>query len=417
MTATQADTYAFLAAAQQIGMELVRDAFWDGRQERCTWLGHAMDPVEGKYTSVFRAFGNDLYNGSSGIALFLAALHTAQPDPLLEKTVAGAMQHTISLLPGSPDFGFYGGKAGIAASLITTGERLARKEWIGQGLDVLTAIGKAEPQTYDIDIISGMAGTIPCLLDAAARYEKEKLLDIARHLGEALVKRAYRNQQGWSWSTIAGSGNLTGYSHGTAGIAVSLLQLYTVTQDAQFLEAATGGFQYEQTHYDASQQNWPDFRENFPRAADGRYNCGLAWCHGAPGIALSRLRTMELKDDPAARQTAEVALNTTLHNTRTLLSQPGYATNYSLCHGIAGNADILLQSGRTEDREAAIAAGIAGIQKYASPRLPWPSGIQDNKPTPGLMMGIAGTGYFYLRLYDAASFNTLLLAGLPATGK
>ena len=52
--------------------------------------------------------------------------------------------------------------------------------------------------------------------------------------------------------------------------------------------------------------------------------------------------------------------------------------------------------------------GLTGIEKYGHSRLPWPSGVISKQKTPGLMMGIAGTGYFFLRLYDR-SFETILL--------
>jgi lantibiotic modifying enzyme len=408
-TATNQHTL-FLETPWNIGLDLVRDALWDTNKQKCTWLGHSMEPVEGKFTSVVRSFGNDMYSGSSGIAFFLSALYSVKQDPLLHKTIEGAMAHTLSLMNSAAGFGFYSGKPGIASSLIYCGETLGRNEWIDAGLNLLASLKGIEAGDHQTDIISGIAGTIPCLITFAQRYNKPELLEMATAMGHTLVSKATRTQSGWSWLTIPGTNHLTGYSHGTAGIATSLLQLYTVTGNEQFLEAAQGAFEYEHTHFNHAQQNWPDFRDNFPKGSNGTYNCGAAWCHGAPGIALSRLQASRLKPDPEYLQVATLALDTTLKDTNQMLSNPSYRPNYSLCHGVAGNADILLESGREQDKAAATAVGLAGIEQYAQPRLPWPSGTNDNKRTPGLMMGMAGTGYFYLRLYDQAKFKTILLA-------
>jgi hypothetical protein len=62
-----------LHAAAGIGARLCRDAFWAGG--RCTWLGPSMEHVDGSWQVAERAFGPDLYAGTSGIALFLAHLH------------------------------------------------------------------------------------------------------------------------------------------------------------------------------------------------------------------------------------------------------------------------------------------------------------------------------------------------------
>lgn len=408
-TATTQHNTVFFEPAWNIGMELVRDALWNESKQQCTWLGNWMDPVEGKFTSVVRSFGNDLYAGSSGIAFFLSALYTVKQDPLLQKTIEGALNHTLSLLDSSPGFGFYSGKPGIASALIYCGENMKRPNWVEKGLAILASLKQAEVAEYEIDIISGIAGTIPCLITSSKRYDKPELLEIATRLGDILYDRATRSSNGWSWLTLQGTNHLTGYSHGTAGIATSMLQLYSVTGDERYMEAVNGGFQYEQTHFNPAKQNWPDFRENFAKADDGSYNCGMAWCHGAPGIALSRMYAAKLRPDAEYSRVATVALDTTLKDLNNLLSNPAYRINYSLCHGVAGNADILLESGRQQDRAAAIATGLAGIERYSRSQITWPSGTVDAKTTPGLMMGIAGTGYFYLRLSDPERFKTILL--------
>jgi len=49
----------------------------------------------------------------------------------------------------------------------------------------------------------------------------------------------------------------------------------------------------------------------------------------------------------------------------------------------------------------------AGIERYAKRGHPWPCGM--NGDTPNLMLGLAGIGYFYLRLAIPAIPSILLL--------
>lgn len=56
-------------------------------------------------------------------------------------------------------------------------------------------------------------------------------------------------------------------------------------------------------------------------------------------IALSRLRGYELTGHPALRTKAETGVQTTARQL-TGEQQP----NFSLCHGLAGNADVLLEA-------------------------------------------------------------------------
>ena len=84
------------------------------------------------------------------------------------------------------------------------------------------------------------------------------------------------------------------------------------------------------------------------------------------------------------------------------------------CHGIAGNADVLIYAWQALGEErwlaAARAAGDEGAARYERRGVPWSCGAGTPHEVPGLMLGLAGIGYFYLRLADPA-IPTVLLAG------
>ena len=87
--------------------------------------------------------------------------------------------------------------------------------------------------------------------------------------------------------------------------------------------------------------------------------------------------------------------------------------NYSLCHGLAGNAEVLLDGDHVLGVECAGAGALAGevarrgVERYGARGAAWPCGIAGE--TPSLMLGLAGIGRFYLRMHDPALPSLLLL--------
>jgi lantibiotic modifying enzyme len=189
--------------------------------------------------------------------------------------------------------------------------------------------------------LAGRAGAILGLLWLRHRLD-DPLLEWATRLGEALIAAGKRDRTvSLSWRGRHGRGlrALTGYSHGVAGAGIALLELGAVVGDKAFKEAGLAAFAYERRWYNAAQANWPDFR----RSGGGRSRIAQqfsnAWCHGAPGIALSRLRAMQLAPTSEIASELHAALGTTSQATSAMLTASG--TSFCLCHGLAGNADVL----------------------------------------------------------------------------
>jgi lantibiotic modifying enzyme len=132
----------------------------------------------------------------------------------------------------------------------------------------------------------------------------------------------------------------------------------------------------------------------------------IAWCHGAPGIGLSRLRAFQLTGDERYRNEAEAALRTTALSLR-----DATAGNFSLCHGVFGNSELLLAVaeifGDQQHREVAESTALRATEHYPKDEH-WPCGVPGGGETPNLMLGLAGIGYHYLRLYDAHSNPSVL---------
>jgi lantibiotic modifying enzyme len=406
----------FLDAAVAIARRVCRDAIWAG--DVCNWIGPTVESFN-TWDVRQKSFGPDLYAGTSGVALFLASVARAVDEPILRKTAAGAARHAhahAGEIPPRLSIGVYSGMLGIAWALYTMGELLGNDEWRQRGIAWLDRI-EANGPSLELDLMSGCAGAIPVLIELSRRCARPHWVDLAIRCGEELERAAVKSSEGWSWKTLeipglAAPRHLTGFSHGTAGIGWAFLELHAVTGESRFRDAALGAFQYERTHYSAEHENWPDFRDYLrPPGSPPGLAFAMAWCHGAPGIALSRLRAWRLTRDLRARQEAEVAVATTQ---RALDAADPAQSGFSLCHGCAGNADILLEADRELDvpglRQAAEKVAQRGLELFESPRLPWPCGLHGAGESTNLMLGTSGIGYFYLRLADPA-IPTVLMIG------
>ncbi len=381
----------YLDAAHAIARRLCADALWSGA--RCNWLGDAMEYVDRDWRVVHRACGTTLYDGTSGIGLFLARVAAETGDDVVRATARGALEQCVSRmhdLPASGRLGVYSGWTGIATALIESGRSLGEERWIEAGQTLLSSLTVDSDDGEALDVISGPAGAIPALLatgDPAAR-------ELAIALGDRLATRARSSGDALSWETLPGLPPLTGYSHGASGIAVALHELYVATGEPSWAEMAARALAWERRHYVASEENWPDLRSSTPGAPP---SCACAWCHGAPGIALARLRL--LGSDARLGEELAAAMRSTRRGIDNALKMPRYDCTY--CHGLAGLAEVFVEAGGEENLAVAREVADAMLERVARVGAPWPCGVPNGGETPALMTGVAGVGWFMLRVWGA----------------
>ncbi|PYQ26416.1 MAG: hypothetical protein DMF56_24355 [Acidobacteria bacterium] len=344
-------------SSAEIGQRLVQSAVW--HEGRCNWMGQGS------------ALGPDLYSGTSGIALFLSQLS----DPAAQKTALGAIEQALSRLDAIPPdarLGLYMGWTGIAFAAACLGlhDRAAK---------IIPQLMRARHSHSELDFVSGKAGAITAFIHFGE-------IEFAARLGDALLRSAQKSKSGWSWKSPAPR-NLTGFAHGTAGVAHALVELFQATGAPKYRQAAEQAFLYERQWFDAAECNWPDFRET-----KRPLRFSAAWCHGAPGIALSRLRAYEILRDSTYKAEAITALETTRRLTEQWL-ESGTADS-CLCHGLAGNAEILLHGSDVLGPEQFDGNAVAHRVARA---------ITIQEDSPGLMTGMAGIGCFYLHLHNRSS--------------
>ena len=404
----------FLETAIRIGARICRDAIWSG--DRCSWLGDSTEKLDGSWKVAHRVLGPDLYGGTAGVALVLDRLHAFTGEPVFRETAEGAIRQACSRIPQLATVvgpSFYLGITGIAYTLTAMG----LEERAHDALRFLTEADHSpeEPDENSLDVIGGVAGAIPALLSMAAMLSDRELVALALRYGEGLLRLARKGATGWSWNTLRvpperRREDLTGFAHGAAGIAWALSELFRYTKDVRFRSAAEEARRYESSHFSPQHSNWPDFRYLYDR--DSQHLDGptypISWCHGAPGIGFDRVRAYQIFGGQALEQEVKIALRTT----ETILTYFKGA-NFSLCHGLGGNADLFIYAAEALNDPVKMAlaeqVGEQGIDQIERQDLRWPCGVTDGDETPSLMLGTAGIAYFYLRLYDPCQVPSVLI--------
>ena len=397
-----------LETAARIGAEIVGETFW--HEGWCNWLGvEGRDPNAPAHQGMtYSSLGPESYGGSSGVALFLAELADATGDEEARKTALGAIRQALGraeVIEPPVQLGLYTGRPGLALVAARVGNLLDAPDVLDGARALLGNLDADFDLEHEHDLLSGSAGGVLALLRLNELQDDSSLVDSATVLGDRLVAAAQRDERGCSWSSVAlpESPNLTGFSHGAAGIGVALLELWRATGDNRFHDVATAAFDYERCWINPVEGNWPDLRtvDDLDERPNGPFPFATYWCHGAPGIALSRLRAWELTGDERYHDEAVTALNTTRQFVLDALEDG--TVNYSLCHGLAGNAEVLtigaemLGEPFSDLAETARMVAAEGLRIYAPDGRDWPCGTHGGW-TPNLMLGLAGIGRFYLRL-------------------
>jgi lantibiotic biosynthesis protein len=404
----RSDGAAFVDVAARIARRIAGSAVWS--EGRCNWVGapsSEQSRMSGR--SAVAALGPDLYEGTSGVALFLAEAAARLDERRLCATALAAMRLAIEQAGRIGIDGLFAGRPGVAYAAARTAALHGDEDLATRAAALLRTRYRDAGRPGSDDVVGGRAGSLLAMLALPAREE-----DLATRLGDELIARAQRGAAGWSWRDRQQPSmhDLCGYAHGASGIGHALAELYGVTEDDRHREAAERAFAYERSWYDARTGTWPDLRGIGRRT--GRQAPVVpsadSWCNGSAGIALARLRAHELLGIPALRRDAEIALGACERHVAGQLARD--LEDFSLCHGLAGVCDALLEGGR---EDLACRVGRLGVERYARPgaALRFPCGVPAGE-TPALMQGLAGIGLFYLRLADSSVTSPLLTA--PSKG-
>jgi type 2 lantibiotic biosynthesis protein LanM len=350
-----------------------------------------------------------LYDGSCGVALFLAALEKVTSSAGVRHLALAALQSLRQFLqePASNEIakeigiGGASGCGSIIYALVRINQLLGELALLEDARKVASLVTPdriAADQNFDI--ISGSAGAILGLLALHNSSADQDVLEQAVACGYHLLEHRVASNLGYRVWAAADGKLLTGFSHGAAGIAYALLRLYQVTGEAAFLEASLEANAYERSVFIPEKGNWPDLR--YPQTEEG-FTCMCSWCHGAPGIGLARVAGLDILDTAEIREDIEAAVNTTRQ-----LNLQGID---HLCCGNLGRVEFLftaaqklsqpqlLETAMTQAAQVVARAKQKGNFCYA-PILAY---------NPGFFQGASGIGYELLRLAHPDLLPSVLL--------
>jgi type 2 lantibiotic biosynthesis protein LanM len=402
-----------LQGASRIAEEIQQRALC-AASDSVTWMGLSYVPAAERFQLQF--VDDNLYDGSCGIALFLAALDYVRNTTLYRDLTLGALQSLRKLLQSSDTestqrlarrlgIGGATGLGSIIYSLVRISQFLQEATLLEDAQRVANLITPkfiAADQLFDV--MGGAAGAIFGLLALYKETTDPAVLDKAIACGQHLLEqRVSVDSSLKAWKNF-GEKPLTGFSHGAAGIAYALLRLYAITQDSAYLDAACEGIAYERSAFSPIDANWPDFRSSTQQ--DDQPGFMVSWCHGAPGIGLGRLGSLSILETDQIHHDVEVALQTT--------QKYGLQGVDNLCCGNFGRIEVLLMAAQKLSRPQLLkiaqqkAAWVVARAEQTGAYQLFPN-LPNSVFSPSFFCGTAGIGYELLRLAYPELLPSVLL--------
>jgi len=396
----------FVAEADKIAEELSRYAIRRG--PGAAWIG--LDWLGDSEVFQLVCLGPELYNGVSGIAVFLAAHAAVTGCKSSGELALAGMSHLRKNLRGrnaarmarSLGIGGATGLGSIVYALTVMSKSLHDDDLLADAhvaaelfTDDLIAADK------QLDVMGGSAGAILGLLRLYRDTQSSDVLKRAIKCGEYLLRQPRVGPEGHRGWSGQGSGphGLNGMSHGAAGFAYALASLSAATGRDEFAKAASECITFENLSYDAVRSNWPDLR------GDGEPGWPCQWCHGAPGIGLARI-AMTKRGGLDSK-----LLATDIRNALVGVERGWPGPLDTLCCGALGSIEFFCEAGS--------ALGRSDLRELASRRLMslleaatstgdyrWNSG--NRQFNLGLFRGLAGVGYTSLRQVDGSLPNVII---------
>jgi len=371
----------------------------------------------------------NLYHGTSGIVMFLLAMHEVTGDAALlgdaQRTADDLLVRTAALraTPArdglAPELcGLYGTLPGAALALAAvaraTDDARYREAAIAIARDIRDAARPAGGSvewnaTYDASY--GIASTALFLLHAAQTFAPAELapslVEVASRGGHRLIEVASHVDDGLHWPIGADHAlRMPNFGHGTAGIGYVLATLHRHTRDPAFLDAAVRAGKYLRSVAHTDGDVFLVFHAD-PGGLDRYY---LSWCHGPPGTGRFLYRLAQVTADPVWMRLLEASARGVMTSGIPARTTSGFWNNVGQCCGSAGVADFMLSLYRITRRSEYLAFAstmmddvLRRATHHADGGLSWMHAEHRVLPAElstqtGYMQGAAGIGAAFARL-------------------
>lgn len=373
----------------------------------------------------------DIFNGSSGIALYFIALfeYSGRKEDLqiAEDIMRKTLKSEELLKPRS--FGFYTGLTGVIYTCIRLYELNKQKKYLDTALDLSLSNRKnIIEHTAKADLLSGYSGSLFVFTLLYHYLKSAVILAMIQQMVNRLVQEARISETGLKWDynrSKSAFDSLAGFSHGASGIAYSLMQVGNYFKNEGLIYLAEQALQYEMQYFHQESDNWLDLRL-------GSYRLGLAdaykwdlnvflpemknvnsWAHGAAGIGLSRLYAWKISKNPVYFAQCKTAMNRCLSDLKKM-----DRTDFSLCSGYSGMIPFLLkfqELSRKDLGEALWSIAERANHQYNAEGS-YNTYVSAGSFDFGLLSGKAGIGYMLLQLLNP-EMNNAVYPALPVTNE
>jgi len=367
------------------------------RQAKQVDEGVCWQTVDYKNDSQYSA---DVYNGVSGISLFLsdyANLFESMQAQALAKGALSWCVHADHKLKGD---GLYFGLSGIGLACLKyalatgDGEMLALAEKLAD--EIMDS--KLGPE---IELFWGAAGRGIFMLRLWEATQNTGYLNDAIEAGAWLDDVAIRNDElGCIWLFKSGDTYQNGFKnlsfgHGTAGIGYFFVLLFEATQAPRWRDVVIEVKKTLDKHAKLDKEgHWGIEFDTVGETAG--MDIGQ-WCNGAPGVGLFFIKAYEVFQEVEYLEIAKQA-------GETALAYGDWRKNPTQCHGLAGNAELFIELHRVTQDDVWFDRAVDFGKRAFVYRQKGADGDYWQADEPGLdspdfMCGVAGTGHFYLRLF------------------
>ncbi|CAN5772885.1 type 2 lanthipeptide synthetase LanM family protein [soil metagenome] len=346
--------------------------------------------VEDNGQVLFNLMDSSLYSGKIGVAIFLAGVSTYMKETKYDKAVDSIVKAEIDAFLNATkaiNISFSTGVAGLIYALL----KIDPVKYTGIAIQLSELITVAEiKEDRSLDIMGGSAGCLNTLCELYSVSKSGSVLKKCLLLGNHLMENRLLDKASSKkcWNSSTGS-PLTGYSHGAAGIGLSLLKLYEISGDNKFKAAFYEALEYENYYYNASRKNWRDLRS-------GEEKYQNSWCHGAAGIGLARIAAYKILKDET--------LLTDIYNAVEATKEISLLNSDHYCCGNIGRiaflieASELLQEKELKSRCSDLIKSVIAkknelgyYQTYQNPNI--------SAENPSLFKGTSGIGYILLKYH------------------
>ena len=373
------------------------------------WWVFGFGPKTGRYQ--FSPIGLNLYDGRSGLALFFAALGAEghQKYSLHAHETFKPVLSALGEMSGN-ELGELAKNIGLGAiaglgSMIYASVRLTRYlndlRFIDASLGAISKLHKEIINTdQGIDIVSGNAGFILALIRVHEFSGDEKVLRQALIAGHALL-RAINSEPKATRPGLWHPLQVTGFSHGLAGVAFSLLELYRVTQSEEFFDGAATLICREQS-LRFRDGTYPDLRYD---TEDLIHSSPNSWCHGLCGIVHSRVMIADILE-------GRIAVHNEIRNGLKILRASARKDVDHICCGEAGIVDALLSTHEiTKDKSLLAEAQVRMFALVDDAAKRGHYALNQQIPldfrSVGFFQGLSGIGYEFLRTQNPSAHQSV----------